>query len=378
MEKVNIPEPIPRHPAVRWSRFKARWPLLVWLLAIGGAVFFYFHGGQFGGMTGFVDTTREEVGPLETARLKALSVTIGQRVAAGDVLAAMDTTLLDTQMAVEKLQIDRQFAAAVSRAEAALRDARVRQAEAAGELEVLSGEIERMDQLLAKQLIDAQMVSRLRARHGALSQALQFYPEMIRGLEDDLDRARRRMETMEAELVTGTAAPATNMAGQADLDLEESKQRLGLLDLRRQSYVLRAGANGIVSRIDHQPGDVVQAGIPILSLVVDGVQRFVGFLPEYSAHEVTEGMEAYVSRTAGGPIVRARVLAAIPEILNLPNRVNPFPAMPVHGRRVVLAPEEPNDLLPGEGVSIYFRRPWLSMFLDRLRGGKTAPAGGQK
>lgn len=373
MDKVHIPEHIRRHPAVWWSRLKLRWPFFVWVLAAVAAVFFYLHGGQFGGMSGAVDTVREEVAPLETARLKALRVVIGQRVKAGDVLAEMDTSVLDAEMAVEKLQVDRQFAQAVSRVEAALRDARIRQAETMGELEVLTSEIERMDQLLAKQLIDAQTVSRLRARKEALAQAAEFYPEMIRNLEEDLERAQKRMATVESEMGSEASAAA------GEPDVETSRQRLGLLDLRRASYALRAGSDGIVSRLYHGAGDVVQGGIPIMTLVQEGVQRVIGFLPEHSAQDVTVGMPVYMTRAVGGgPVFSGKVTALVPEIMALPTRASPVPAQTWRGRRVIIDPLGPNDLLPGEGVSIYFERPWLTMLLNRPRKAAAAEGGGSR
>ena len=356
IDKVHIPEEIRRHPAVWRSRVKHCWPVCVWLAAIIIGTFLYFHGGQFGGMSGTVEVIREDIAPLETARLQALKVEPGRHIKAGDVVAEMDASVLDAEMAVERLQIDRQFAQAVSRAESALRDARIRQAETAGELEVLDVEVERMKGLLAKQLIDAQTVAKTRARQKALTEAAGFYPEMIKELEEDLDRTRQRMKDLSQRM---------------DGESKESGERLGLLELRRGSYTLRSTTDGIVSRVDKEVGDVVQAGSPVVSVVADGVQRIIGFLPEYNARAVKEGMTAYVTRsTGGGLVIEARVVALVPEIVALPTRVNPFPSQTLRGRRVIIIPEEPGDLLPGEGVSIYFERPLLTALADLLGWGK--------
>ena len=71
-EHIHIPERIHRHPAVRWSRIKNQWPVVIWLLAIVAGIILYCHGGQFGGMSGVVEAVREEIAPLENARIKTI------------------------------------------------------------------------------------------------------------------------------------------------------------------------------------------------------------------------------------------------------------------------------------------------------------------
>jgi multidrug resistance efflux pump len=370
-ERIHIPERIHRHPAVWWSRVKNYWPLAVWLLAIVAAIFLYFHGGQFGGMSGVVQVVREEVAPLETTRLKTINVTIGQRVRKGDVLAVMDATILDTEMAVEKLQIERQFALAVSRTESDLRDLRIRQAESEGELDVLNTEVARLDELLAQRLIDAQTVARLRARQQALARSRDFYPDMVKSLESGLIK----MQTRQGEIVVQLGSDTNGAAGLPEdvrSELEAGKTRLGLLDFRREAYVLRAEADGVVSELFYAPGSVVQAGLPIMTLVVDSVQQVVGYLPEANARDISVGTIVYLKSTSGrGAVVQAKVTALLPDIATLPNRVSPFPTQVYRGRRVVLEPAEPNDFLPGESVSIELQTPWLSRLFAPL-GAKTA------
>lgn len=371
MERVNIPEPIRRHPAVWWSRFKLRWPMLVWLAAIAVAVTFYIHGGQLGGMSGTVEALHEEVAPVEAARLKAVHVKAGQVVRAGDLLAEMDTTVLDTQMAVERLDMESQFARAEARAESALADAVLREAETRGELEVLNGEVERLDQLLARQLVDAQTVARLRARQKALAEAAPKYLELIQTLKRELDTARQRKQDLEAGLGAAARSGGSTAVDEAAAGADASRQRLGWLDLRRSAYALRAGAAGVVTRIYHEPGNVVAAGLPIMTIVRRRADHIVGFLSEHDAQAVYEGMEAWVTRASGGPVVHAKVEAVIPEIVTLPNRINPFATQVYRGRRVIIAPDGPHDLLPGEGVSIFLHRPWLTILVQRLTGRAT-------
>ena len=342
-ERIHIPERLHRHPAVWWSRVKDRWPAAVWLLAIVAGVFLYFHGGQFGGMSGVVEAVREEIAPLENARLKTVDVAMGQRVRKGDVLATLDMTMLETQIALDKLQVE----IAVSRAETDLRDMKIREAEAAGELEVLNTEVARLDEMLAQHLIDAETVSRLRARQQALSRSMDFYPDTIKTIEEELSRLREWQARVNSQFNKETGDLGMEAAG------EETK--------KGEVSVLRANSDGVVSEIYYHPGSVVPAGMPIMTVVKSGPQQVIGFLSEINARSISLGMTAYLkSMTGQGPVVRARVTALLPDIATLPNRVSPFPTQTYRGRRVILEPVEPGNFLPGESVSIELQRPWLS------------------
>ncbi len=366
VDRVQIPEHIRGKPIVWWSRTKGRWPFVVWLLAILAAVFLYTQGGEFGGMSGTVEAVHEDIAPLETARLVALDAEPGQVVKPGDVVARMDASVLDAELAVERLQAERQFAAVVSRAATALQDARIRQASEAAEVEVLDAELRRLDGLLERGLVDAQAVAGIRARRQALVRAQEMYPELIEGLEEELRRSRAGLEAMRDEM-----GPSASKA--ADPELAASRERMGLLRLRREAYTLRARSGGIVTAVAGQPGNVVLAGMPVVTLVVVGPRRVIGYLPEAGAQLIREGQEAYISRTAGRQAaVRARVAAMMPEVAALPMRVSPFPNRTYRGRRVVLDILEPNDLLPGESVSIRLSRPWLTRLVSSLFAGNRA------
>ena len=78
MATFRIPEHARRHPRVWWSRFKIRWPLVCWLLAVAAVVYLYYHGGRFSGMSGTVQAVRDLAAPLETARLRDVRVIVGQ------------------------------------------------------------------------------------------------------------------------------------------------------------------------------------------------------------------------------------------------------------------------------------------------------------
>lgn len=137
------------HPRVFLSRLKSRWSFFAWLLAALLAIFVYFHGGQFGGMTGTVIPLFDEAAPMETGRLKNVFVRIGDRVIAGLALAQIDVSLL----AAEK---------AVLEAEAAAQQK---------ELAAITEEANRLETLLRQGLLREQDVVSLRVKQKTLQAA---------------------------------------------------------------------------------------------------------------------------------------------------------------------------------------------------------------
>ena len=364
MVSVHLPQHPHRHPRVMWSRFKVRWPFVFWCLMVVTAIYLYYHGGRFSGMSGTVEAVREDAAPLETARLRTLHVIVGQEVHAGDVVAEMDTSILDAEMLMNKLQEERRFAAAVADINMRLQETRIRQAEAEGEINVLNDELTRMDDLLNKHLIDAQTVTRVRARHESLARALKLYPDLITGLEEELANARNRMQTVAYWFSEGSS---NAVAGGWTADAE-IQQQFSLMQMRQNSYTLRAKSDGVISRVNYKPGDIVDSGNAVVSLLVKNSEQVVGFLPESNARFVSIGMTSYLASATGkGPLIPARVAALTPEIQGLPNRANPYPGIAFRGRQVILTPMENHDLIPGESVSIHLDRPGLTLAFDQLK-----------
>ena len=359
MEKKYRRNRLPPHPVVWWSRVKLRWPLLVWIAAVCAAWFLFTRGGSSQPLTGVVDVVRESVSPLETSRLRAVYAQPGDRVRAGDVLAEMDTMLLDAEMAFERLEVQRQFRREVRAAETDLHNARMQHAREEAELGALNAELGRLEHLLERNLIDGQLVARLRVQQQALARAVGLHPTTEAFLEQQVEEAGALQQDAEATFGAETSASAAASPGGPPTPPPPPRNRLGLLRQRRDLYVLRARQNGIISRIEKEPGEVVQAGEPILSLVVEGSQFIIGFLPESNAYDVEVGQAVMLRSPVGRrQEVPATVTALGPEILALPGRVSPLPGQTARGRRIILVPENPGAFLPGESVSIHVFGPW--------------------
>lgn len=373
MQQVSGKLMVNRH--VMLSRLKSRWSFIAWLLAALLAMGIYFHGGRFGGMRGSVFTRIETATPLTGGRLESLFVDVGDPVKKGTLLAQMDTALLEAEKALaeaqmrimasevktEEVQNLRRFDASIIRLESELRDLRTRQVEALGELAALRPELERLTKLFDSKLVDEQELMPVRMKTQAIEAATKDYPTTILQIEASIQEARKQKESIAQQSESAVALIEQEAAGQ-----------VRLLDVQIAACSFRALEHGIVSRIYYYPGNMVPKGEAVLSTVVSGEPRVIGFLSEYNARDVAVGMTAYLTSVSGyGPVVEAEVVALTPEIYSLPARVSPIASQASRGRRVILKIENECGLLPGESVEIHFHRPWTSRLIWSLFGEKS-------
>jgi HlyD family secretion protein len=320
-----------------------------------------------------VEIVDHSLATLEYGTLTSVHVRIGDVVRPGDLLVEMDTSVLDAEIAVEKalqdearatlaaqyetaLQMDRQFAAAQATATAALDEQRIRAAQESGELKVLGEELKRLENLLARRLIDAAAVNDVRARSAALQQSAGLYPEAIRRLETRV----AEVGVQQGALLAATGG-GTN-GGPRNYQIEVSQHRIDALQARRAACTLRAPAPAAVSEILQRPGETLAPGVPVITLVEQKARRVIGFLPEMSAHDMRLGDDVTVERTYGlSRLFRARVESLEPAVRGLPGQVNPLPGRTLRGRRVIFELMEDTDLLPGETVQIRTITPLWSL-----------------
>lgn len=393
----RAPSRVTAHPRVWWSRIKIRWPFLVWLGAIAAVLYLFAMQGQTATIAGAIEVVREDIAPLEDARLLRVHVAHGDRVKAGDLVAEMDTAVIDAEiaqiraetalsqqelearMALERLQLERQTARTVSDSDNRLRTLQLQYATESNRLDGLRAQLKSLTPVLGTDPTDIRQLLIIRAEEDVLARNVALYPAAILQIEAEREAARAELETARTWSVG-----ATNILSR----LPNAGNLLATLEQRKSFYKIFARRDGIVSRVMHGSGDVVPAASPIVSTVVEDSQRVVAFVPEWLAHLVKVGDFAHITRPdrTGTPLT-GKIIALGPEIMGLPSRVSPVPGQTTRGLRALLVINEKNELLAGEAVSIHLTRPeWIDQlddtwreFLNRRRtsGEKaTAPATG--
>jgi len=338
MRNRNGNNSLPRHPAVWWSRMKLRWPALVWMAAATGAYLLYHYSDRAGSLQGVVETVHEVVAPLETARVAACYVVPGQRVEAGTVVASLDASLVEAEWAVQRLEIDRAFETDRLRIAAERRETAQRHAAEESERQALEEELARMEDLVRRRLLDVQQVVNHRTRYRVLSKAVERHARELSELEVAMEALLARREAMQAR-----------WTGETDG---------GWLARIRDEYTLRVQHDGVISTVHVRPGQVVETGIPVVTLLVDQSPRVIGFLPEWDLQPVVAGQRMHMMRTAGGPVLEGRVVSISPEMRTWAADVSPVPGRVMRGREFVVEVVDEADLLPGEAMTLYTERRW--------------------
>lgn len=332
---------------------------LVGTLAAAGLV--YFGGGDPAAhYVGFAQTTTQAVAPLENGRVSKILVAVGERVLAGQIVATLDTSTVDAEIAVaeaRRAQLD-----ADMRVERALIDqgldraveglvreralGREEQARMDAEAKAIAGEVARVKQLVEQRQAVADDLARLELKQAGTDAVTAEKPRTLRVLSDQIAAAEVRRKIAND--------PSSALAAKLSAGLLVADRSIELLRRRREGHVLRAEQPGSVAAIDKRAGDVVEAGKPVVRLVMAD-DRVVACVPEHSALALREGDGAALHvRGRGGAPLAARVVALGPLVTELPARCWVAPRVPLWGREVTVALDPPVELIAGQAFDVAF------------------------
>ncbi len=330
--------------------------LLTGTLALA-AVLHFGDGGMSGSVQGFAELDTHDVAPKEQGTIFALNTDVGRDVLAGDVIARLDTSTIDSL--IEVLRAERKMleeSVEAERARAAitnenttgdlkrrLAEAREEQLRLAAEAAVIKSAKERLERLVdAKQATKDELYA-LEAKQAALAPLAAWQPQSIGVIAEQIEKNAKRSDNgavtqdLEAQVVLADA-------------------RIRELMVRRDATVIRAPRNGRVVEVFKRRGDFADIGLPIVR-IASLTNRIVACLPDGRGVEAEEGMEARVrAKGSAGPPQTASVVAASPVVMELPPPCQTDQNRPVFGRRVLLSLEGPSTFLSGPGVEIDFTR----------------------
>ncbi len=381
------------HAHASLRRWGERWTWLVWTGLCVLAVWLYLknpdnlYSEQLRGM---VEAETVNIGPVETAQIKAIHVKEGQDVRAGDLLVEMNTALVehgvtadiidtirigsafgDTHQDMLQAVSQRQDAIADLEAEVATCEQEWRREEA--EFEAMKKEQARRDLMRREGLADETFRTELLSTLANLEKAVEEYPRRIAMLKRQLDTARNDYDTImtwlgikEGESLSMAIRRRLNEDAVGERLREAENQAVLLLE----AYRLRAPKDGVVSMITFKVGDVVPAGIPILRVVDAKPRRITAYLSESQAGKLPMGAHVDV-RSANRrslPTARAVVDDANPEIhviaymADLAGRQAAF-----RGQRVRLSLRGYHDFIGGETVYLSPESAdWIGLILRRI------------
>ena len=331
---------------------------LVVLLATTAVLVWLFDREERVRFCGIVDSGAENVSPLETARIVAVEVVPGQPVKAGDVIVRFDSAdkLMDealTEMKIRDCESklmdeERRCRQLVCQAEVELENKRMEQLREQAELEGYEAEIARLQPLVERKFVSELELSRIRPKIDCLRKTVSVYGPLLASLSNRLVQARSDL-----------AEAAERARSRLDGDLRSADAAL-FGAFKRDSAVLRAMSDGVVSQVFRRSGDIVPAGEPVVRLACSPDSRSVtGMLSSDRLDAVSVGDRVTVSRmtqtvvSAPQSEIEGVVETIDLEVLDFFDPNNPAPHTPVRGRKVrIRLVGDASRYIPGESVVI--------------------------
>jgi multidrug resistance efflux pump len=252
----------------------------------------------------FVDEDRREVGTTERGRLARLLVDVGDQVREGDVIARLDTSLIDAEIAAAEAEASALANRARARAHAAGR--------AATELRGRADEVE-------------EAARAARSKAAALRVAVEEVAAQVgRGLAggEELPGLRAEIATAEAEARSleasasmlraaqvgdGPGLLTPDEAAQAELDLVQ--RRVEALRARRDLHELRATVDGRVAVVQRRQGDALEPGDGVVEVVAGRASRAIACVDARYAAGLRVDQAARLRPVPGGQPIDARVVS---------------------------------------------------------------------
>ncbi|MCL2104537.1 MAG: HlyD family secretion protein [Kiritimatiellaeota bacterium] len=366
-----------------WTR---NWVWLFWLLLLPLVWVLLPLEHLTNPITGLVFAETETVGAIETVRIRALPVEVGQRIAPGDVLVevegfaeqkdkleALDYTVRMLGVLQNAQQQEQSLFALELRTRQQIEDTQVALAEKEMEqsrdkatLEGLRKEVAHLDPMIEQGLIPDTELIRLRPQITALNETLACYPTLISTLNARLASAKAELE----QIAHWKATHQSSLSDAQEKTLSAISVTVTNLEKGAVAY-LRAKSAGVVSRIQYAVGDVVPTGTPILRITADSDISIIGLLRPHQAVLVSTGMTLTVVPPFRSTYKRyeAVVTRIEPEVLDLTDPFTPLSRnrFPTRGRRMTLTLKNADhDFIPGETVTIYLPPPTFKQKIDQI------------
>ena len=232
-------------------------PVLLILIVAAGAAWWYFRGRSRAGAdagqlaaSGTVEATEAQLGFQASGQVTEIAVREGDRVRAGQVLARLDPAEARARRAQAEAQVAA-ARAAVAELERGSRSEEIGQARAASaaardRLNDAEGDYRR-----ARVLYDGGAISR----------------EALENAQTARDVARNQATQVEEQLRLVRNGPARERIDQARAQLSQAEAALRAADVTLGNLTLAAPFDGLVTVRHREPGEIVPAGSPVLTLI---------------------------------------------------------------------------------------------------------------
>ena len=372
------------HSSLRWRRWMDRWPVAAWLALAAIAAAFYVRSTQYGLLAGSAQTIQHELSPVATARVQEVFVKVGDTVTNGQIVAQMDTTIVDSELAEaqatlaaaqdswdayegQMLNLLRSSDDDIANTEAAIMLEKGQLDSDSAKLAELKTMQSKRDVLFSNKLITEVEDDELRPEIAGLEKDVAACEQLIKMNQTTLANRQKERSDLQQGLKLG---PGDDIRQAMTQKLESQtailKNAVEMKEREKEGYSLRSPADGVVSAIGIYPGTTAKPGDVVVSVISDS-HLIVGYLPEIRQGLFKVGDDGYAFRLRLPP-VKVKVVAVSPDIEEIPTRVRPTTAaqqsaITFRAQRIVFEIDGPEQLLPGESVQLRLTsRFWADLY----------------
>jgi len=349
--------------------------ILVWLSSVAGAVWLATGDAGVADAPAQVLPQEFRIAAAETGRLARIDAAPGQRVRAGDVLARLDTAVLEREIAVGEARLrqlsaepgassaimdsdgyasERKFQADLDDAESQLDAARAAQSQQAADLTAQREEIQRQRQLVKEGLTRADRVEDLEVRARSAADALALWPARIDALKSRQQAAGARLREWRERHKPSSAPVSREARLQPLLDrIAEQREALRVQRARLAAASIIAPADGEVVSVSARAGDIASSGVPFVVVHGTGPRMLVAYVNERA--QLSPGASAIARRrTPAREEIPTTVQRVSDAVVQIPARFWLLPTMPQWGREVYLEMASNAPLDGGEAIDVKF------------------------
>ncbi len=370
-------------------------PILVWLSVLAAVVGLFTRRSQRFEVLGIAQGQVHQIAANCTGRLKSVSVQLFEEVSLGQPVAVVDTILdneqpraqLQAQLSIILAEIEHLTVQLVPTQDDLLAEKADRQTNRLSDsrrfsvdvenarleilrlralietdrimLEDLALEVQTVKELLAQKAVAPYELQKAKVQYETLATKIEENEQLLEQAKDALTQTQqRRDEYTRYKPHHPSVEDALDVIRKA-IKIQERRMDEILVQIEalepRQALKLTSPIDGVVSQIQHWPGEAVLAGEPILTIAEVKPTEIIAYAFEDQVNQIQKGMVVELVKQSEPKkieIARSQIIYIGPIVEQLPPRLWRNPNIPEWGRPFLVKAPPQMKLIIGEVVGI--------------------------
>ncbi len=355
-------------------------PAFVWLCALVGVIFLFKTRIQRFEVIGMAQSKTWQISAVETGRIKTMPVKLFGKVKKGQVVAVLDSKLINARLNTIKAQVARLHSELIANRQTLEVDASNQLIDIATEHRRFSADVEdarlevlkhkavlEPDRILLKDYqaeIDIEMellvtgatfstynIEKAKALYDNLALKVEKNELLLIHAEIIVDEAiKRKIEFFGNQPASPSADIALDAIRKA---IDVQQQMMEEVIVEGNSLIIKSPADGVVSCVFAKAGEVAAAEVPFITIVETDAVEVIAYASDTTHNALKPGQRVQLVKNGLTPqIAETQVVKIGPSIDLVPPRLMTNPDMPQWGRPFLVKVPLEMKLVPGEKVGI--------------------------